>query len=640
LDSVDGIKISEEKMYFKSSMFSHLDLYLFNEGSHLEIYKKLGAHKRAVEEVEGYNFSVWAPNARGVSVVGNLNNWDGRVHKMRCLGDSGIWEIFIPGVKDLSPYKFEIHPEKGELFLKSDPYGSFFETRPANASLTYHSGYVWERPRINPEKIYEHPVAIYEMHLGSWQRRKDGSFPNYREVAEHLIPYLKETGFDWVEFMPLTEHPLDSSWGYQTTGFFAPTSRHGKPDDFRFLVDSLHKNNIGVILDWTPAHFPKDDFGLYLFDGTHLYEHSYPQKRDHPDWKSAIFNYGRYEVSNFLVNSALYWIESYNIDALRIDGVASMLYLDYSRKPDEWMPNIYGGRENIEAVEFLKRLNTVIYNKFPGAFTIAEESTSWPMVSRPVYSGGLGFGFKWNMGWMHDTLYYFSRDPVHRRYHQNTLTFALLYAFSENFILPLSHDEVVYGKKSILSKMPGDRWQKFANLRLLLTYMYCQPGKKMLFMGGEFGQINEWNYDREIDWHLLKKREHQQIKRFVSDLNTVYKNEKPLFEVDFEQSGFEWIDFSDCNSSIISFIRTGKDRKNFIVAVFNFTPVPRHKYRIGIPETGRYKEIFNSDSEFYGGGNIGNLGFVQTENIPSHSRQFSISLTIPPLAGIILKPSQ
>ncbi len=627
------------ELQFKTSLFSDIDLYLFNEGNHLEIYKKLGAHKRVVEGVVGYNFAVWAPNARGVSVVGDFNNWDGRVHKMRCLGNSGIWEIFIPGVKDLSPYKFEIHPEKGKLFLKSDPYGSFFELRPANASLTYNSQYVWESSRINPVDIYSQPVAIYEMHLGSW-RKKDGSFLNYREIADLLIPYLKATGFNWVEFMPLTEHPLDSSWGYQTTGFFAPTSRYGTPDDCRFLIDSLHKNKIGVILDWTPAHFPKDNFGLYLFDGTHLYEHSHPHKRDHPDWKTAIFNYGRYEVSNFLIASALSWIEGYNVDALRIDGVASMLYLDYSRKPGEWIPNIYGGRENIEAVEFLKKLNTVIYNKFPYSFTIAEESTSWPMVSHPVHNGGLGFGFKWNMGWMHDTLYYFSRDPIYRKYHQNTLTFSLLYAFSENFVLPLSHDEVVYGKKSLLSKMPGDEWKKLANLRLLLSYMYCHPGKKLLFMGGEFGQINEWTYNREIEWHLLEKTEHQQIKKFISDLNSLYKSEKALFEVDFQHSGFEWLDFSDWESSIISFIRRSNLKEDFIIAVFNFTPVPRYRYRIGVPTKRNYKEIFNSDSVFYGGSNLGNLGMVQSENFSSHNRPFSISITIPPLACIILKPYQ
>lgn len=630
---------SIEKYYFKESFFGPVDLYLFNEGSHTEIYKKLGAHKRTVDGVCGYNFAVWAPNAVSVSVKGDFNNWDGSKHRMRQLGNSGIWEIFIPEVKDITPYKFEIYTKNNEILLKSDPYGSFFELRPANASLTYHSEYKWETSRIKPADIYKEPVAIYEIHLGSWRRKIDGGFLNYREIAENLVPYLKETNFNWVEFMPVTEHPLDSSWGYQTTGFFAPTSRFGTPDDFRFLVDYLHKNNIGVIIDWTPAHFPKDDFGLYYFDGTHLYEHCYPQKRDHPDWKSAIFNYGRYEVSNFLINSAINWIENYNIDGLRIDAVASMLYLDYSRKEGEWMPNIYGGRENLEAIEFLKRLNTTLYGKFPGCFTIAEESTAWPMVSRPVYAGGLGFGFKWNMGWMHDTLYYFSLDPIYRKYHHNCLTFGLLYAFSENFILPLSHDEVVYGKKSLFSKMPGDNWQKFANLRLLLTYMYCHPGKKLLFMGGEFGQINEWDYNRELDWYLLEREEHRKIKHFVSDLNKLYRKEKPLFEIDFSPDGFEWIDFSDYESSIISFIRKGLKQNDFLIAVFNFTPVPRYNYRIGVPLKTSYKEVFNSDSIFYGGSNTGNFGMVKAEDIVMHNRKFSVNLTLPPLGAIILKPS-
>ncbi|MBN1444634.1 MAG: 1,4-alpha-glucan branching protein GlgB [Candidatus Omnitrophica bacterium] len=624
-------------MHFRESFFSHLDLYLFNEGSHFEIYKKLGAHKRVVYGTAGYNFSVWAPNAESVSVKGNFNGWDGRAHRMRCLGNSGIWEIFIPGVGEYEPYKFEIMNGR-RVMLKSDPYGSFYEVRPSNASLTYNSNYEWKHGRINPKNIYGQPVAIYEMHLGSWRRRKDGFFLNYREISELLIPYLKETGFNWVEFMPVTEHPLDSSWGYQTTGFFAPTSRHGSPDDFRFFIDSLHKNNIGVILDWTPAHFPKDEFGLYYYDGTHLYEHSDPRKRDHPDWKSAIFNYGRHEVGNFLVNSALSWLEDYRIDALRVDGVASMLYLDYSRREGEWISNIYGGRENLEAIELLKKINTAVYNRLPGSFTAAEESTAWPKVSRPVYEGGLGFGFKWNMGWMHDTLKYFSLDPIHRKHHQNSLTFGLLYAFSESFMLPLSHDETVYGKKSLLSKMPGDSWQKFANLRLLLAYMYCYPGKKLLFMGGEFGQISEWNYDRELEWHLLEKDMHRRTKKFVSDLNALYQSEKALFEKDFDDEGFEWIDFSDRDSSIISFMRRGKEKEDFVIAIFNFTPVPRTKYRIGVPADVQYKEIFNSDSKFYGGGNLGNLGAVQPEAASCHNHTFSLSLTIPPLACIILKP--
>ncbi|HPP29858.1 MAG TPA: 1,4-alpha-glucan branching protein GlgB [bacterium] len=630
--------IEKKELYFKESLFGPVDLYLFNEGSHLEIYKKLGAHKRTVDGIEGYNFAVWAPNAVAVSVKGDFNNWDGREHQLRPIGNSGIWEIFIPDVKELTSYKFEIHTKTNQVLLKSDPYGNFFELRPANASITYHSNYIWDTHRINPPDIYREPVAIYEIHLGSWKRRGDGFFLNYREIAEMLVPYLKETGFNWVELLPVTEHPLDSSWGYQTTGFFAPTSRFGNPDDFHFFIDLLHKNNIGIILDWTPAHFPKDDFGLYYFDGTHLYEHCYPQKRDHPDWKSAIFNYGRYEVSNFLINSAVNWIENYNIDGLRVDAVASMLYLDYSRKEGEWMPNIYGGRENLEAIDFLKRFNTTIYGRFPGCFTVAEESTAWPMVSRPVYTGGLGFGFKWNMGWMHDSLYYFSLDPIYRKYHHNCLTFSLLYAFSENFILPLSHDEVVYGKRSLFSKMPGDTWQKFANLRLLFTYMYCHPGKKLLFMGGEFGQISEWNYDGELDWYLLEREEHRKMKNFVSDLNKLYKKERALFEVDFSPDGFEWIDFSDYEGSIVSFIRKSSKKDDFIVAVFNFTPVPRYNYRIGVPVKTDYQELLNSDSTFYGGSNTGNFGMVKAEKIPCHNRPFSINITLPPLAGIILKP--
>ncbi|MCM8808816.1 MAG: 1,4-alpha-glucan branching protein GlgB [Candidatus Omnitrophica bacterium] len=627
-----------EEYYFKESFFGPVDLYLFNEGTHLEIYKKLGAHKRVINGKEGYNFAVWAPNAVEVRLVGDFNHWDGTKHKMKSLGNSGIWEIFIPGINELNCYKFEIHTKNNEIFLKSDPYGSFFELRPKNASITYDSKYVWETERIASPDIYKQPVAIYEMHLGSWKRNKNGSFLNYREIAEILIPYLKEIGFNWVEFLPISEHPLDSSWGYQTTGFFAPTSRYGTPDDFRFLIDCLHKNNIGVIIDWTPAHFPKDDFGLYYFDGTNLYEHCFPQKRDHPDWKTAIFNYGRYEVRNFLINSALNWIENFQIDGIRVDAVASMLYLDYSRKEGEWIPNIYGGKENIEAIEFLKKLNTTIYNKFPNCFTIAEESTAWPMVSKPVYCGGLGFGFKWNMGWMHDTLYYFSLDPIYRKYHHNCLTFSLLYAFSENFILPLSHDEVVYGKKSLLSKMPGDNWQKFANLRLLLTYMYCHPGKKLLFMGGEFGQINEWDYQKELDWYLLEREEHKKTKKFISDLNRLYKEEKAIHEIDFSPEGFEWIDFSDYEKSIISFLRRSIDKDNFIIAIFNFTPIPRFNYRIGVPLKSHYQEIFNSDSNYYGGSNIGNFGIVKVEDIPFHNRPFSISLNLPPLGAIILKP--
>jgi len=633
----DGSSIRQlDPYYFDVSIFTDYDFYLFSQGNHFEIYKKLGAHKRDIEGTLGYNFSVWAPNAKGVSVIGDFNRWDGRIHQMKSTGTSGIWEIFIPGIVENSLYKFEIRTESC-LLVKTDPFGNFFEKRPQNASITYHGTYKWKYEKLCYDNIYAMPVAIYEMHTGSW-KKKNGDFMNYREIAEQLVPYLEETGFNWVEFLPLSEHPLDSSWGYQTTGFFAPTSRHGTPDDFCFLIDQLHKNHIGILLDWTPAHFPKDSFGLYYFDGTHLYEHLDFQKREHPDWQSAIFNYGRYEVSNFLIGSALNWLERYRIDGLRVDAVASMLYLDYSRKKGEWTPNIYGGNENLEAIEFLKKLNSTIYQMAPGSFTVAEESTSWPMVSRPVHTGGLGFGFKWNMGWVHDTLRYFSTDPIYRKYHHNLLTFGILYTFSENFILPFSHDEVVYGKKSLLSKMPGDMWQKIANLRLMLSYMYCYPGKKLLFMGSEFGQINEWNYQTQLDWYLLESLEHARIKKFVYDLNSLYKKESALFEKDFDPEGFCWIDFSDFEQSTVSFIRRASRKEDFIIAVFNFTPVPRFNYRIGVPVKTVYKELFNSDSEFYGGSNIGNFEKVKSEDIPFHSQPYSINITLPPLGALIFKP--
>ena len=638
IESRGGITSVEYDPYsFDSSVFTDYDFYLFAEGNHLEIHRKLGAHRRQVAGIEGFNFSVWAPNARGVSVVGDFNRWDGRIHQMKSTGRSGIWELFVPGMREYCLYKFEIRTGSS-LLVKSDPFGSFFEKRPGNASVTYSSGYRWKNGRIETGDICSRPVAIYEIHAGSWKKKGDG-FIGYREMAGDLPGYLKDTGFNWVEFMPLGEHPLDSSWGYQSTGYFAPTSRHGSPDDFRYLVDSLHEKGIGVIMDWTAAHFPKDSFGLYSFDGTHLFEHFDPRKREHPDWKSAIFNYGRHEVASFLSGSALNWLESYNIDALRVDGVASMLYLDYSRKKGEWIPNEYGGNENIEAVNFLKKLNTAVSERFPDAFTVAEESTSWPMVTGPVKSGGLGFRFKWNMGWMHDTLGYISADPLFRKYRHQMLTFGMLYAYSENFILPFSHDEVVYGKKSLMSKMPGDEWQKFAGLRLLLTYMYCYPGKKLLFMGNEFGQVEEWNHQGQLDWHLLLKSEHAGIKKLVSDLNRIYMEEKALYEADFEQQGFQWIDFSDFEKSAISFIRRGREKNDFLVAAFNFTPVARFDYRIGVPARTDYSEIMNSDSAFYGGGNKGNLNMVKAETIPFHSQPFSARVTLPPLGGIILKPA-
>ena len=634
-------KIFYDPYYFDQSIFGELDLHLFNEGNHLEIYKKLGAIYREVEGIPGFNFSVWAPNAKRVSVVGPFNNWDGRCHQMRVLGSSGIWEIFIPEIEENTFYKFEIKSSNGHIFLKSDPYGKFFELRPKNSSITYKIKYLWENDNWLEERknknIYKEPMSIYEVHLGSW-KRKNGLFFNYRELAYELVNYVKELNFNYLEFLPISEHPLDISWGYQTTGFYAPTSRYGVPDDFCFLVDYCHKNNIGVIIDWTPAHFPKDSFGPYFFDGTHLYEHFDPKKRDHPDWQSAIFNYGRYEVSNFLLGSALNWFDTYHVDGIRIDAVASMLYLDYSRKEGEWIPNKYGGRENLEAIDFLKKLNINIYKKFPYGFTIAEESTAWPMVSSPTYLGGLGFGFKWNLGWMHDTLEYFSKDPIYRKYHHNFLTFSLYYAFSENFILPLSHDEVVHGKGSFLGKMPGDDWQKFANLRLLFGWQFGHPGKKLIFMGGEFGQREEWNCNNQLSWHLIQYPYHKGIMQLIKDLNNIYFKERPLYENEFSSESFQWIDFSDVEKSIVSFIRWDIKKENFIIFIFNFTPVVYKNYRIGVPQFRRYREILNSDSFYYGGSNVGNGGLITSSKIHFHYLPFSIEITLPPLGFLVLKP--
>ncbi len=624
------------------SKMSAFDLYLFSEGTLYRAYEKLGSHLKTVNGKAGVSFAVWAPNATGVSVVGDFNRWDGRKNPMNPVDSSGIWETFVPDLTEGTLYKYEIKTRKGELLLKADPYAFYSETRPKTASIVWDiNRYAWQDSDwMQNRKEKQHlaaPLNIYELHLGSWMRGKENTFLDYRNLAPKLAEYILRMGFSHVELLPFTEHPLDESWGYQTTGYFAPTSRFGTPDDFAYLIDHLHQNGIGVIADWVPAHFPKDGHSLARFDGTALYEHTHPKQSEHKDWGTLIFNYGRYEVANFLINSALFWLDKYHIDGLRVDAVASMLYLNYSKNPGEWIPNRFGGNENLEAISFLKKLNQVIYGYHPDVFTAAEESTSWPMVSRPTYAGGLGFGYKWNMGWMHDSLHYFSRDAVYRKFHQQNLTFALLYAFNENFILPLSHDEVVHGKASLLSRMPGDDWQKFANLRLLLGYMYTQPGKKLLFMGAEIGQWREWDAFSSIDWHLLQYEPHQKLQLFVRDLNLFYRNQTPLYQLDTDPSGFEWIDFNDTEGSIISYQRYGKDRTDSLIVVCNFTPVPRFSYRVGVREPGFYRELFNSDSGYYGGSNLGNSGGLETQKIPSHNRPFSLPLTLPPLATLVLK---
>jgi len=626
-------------------IMSNYDLHLFSEGKNHFVYRRLGSHIMTVDGINGVYFAVWAPNARRVSVVGNFNGWDGRRHPMRVLGSSGVWELFIAGLSDGEIYKFEIKTTDDLVLLKSDPYGFFFEMRPKSATIVHDvDRYQWgdskwidERPGRN---LHHEPVSIYEVHLGSWRRRpeEDQKFLTYRELAHELVGYVKEMGFTHIELLPVAEHPFDGSWGYQVIGYFAPTSRYGNPEDFMYFVDYCHQNGIGVILDWVPGHFPKDAHGLAWFDGTALYEHFDPRVGEHKEWGTLIFNYGRNEVKNFLISNAVFWFEKYHIDGIRVDAVASMLYLDYSRNEGEWLPNRYGGRENLEAIDFIKELNALLYGYFPGIMTVAEESTAWPMVSRPTYLGGLGFGFKWNMGWMHDTLEYISKEAVHRKYHQGGLTFSLLYAFHENFILPLSHDEVVHGKRALLDKMPGDFWQRFANLRALYGYMFGHPGKKLLFMGGEIGQWVEWNCAQSLDWHLLQYEPHQKLQRFVKDINHVYRREPSLFEIDFEYTGFEWIDFHDADNSVMSFLRRGSNPDDILIFVCNFTPVPRFPYRIGVPRSGFYRELINSDSEIYGGGNMGNSGGVLAVDLPWQGRPYSIELTLPGLSVLILKP--
>jgi 1,4-alpha-glucan branching enzyme len=639
----DGKTWEIDDPYRFSPSLGDMDLHLFNEGSHLRLYDILGAHVRTIDGISGVSFAVWAPNARGVSVLGDFNRWDGRLFPMRMMGSSGIWELFVPGLSAGTLYKFEIRTQEGQLRIKTDPLAFSMEIPPAMCARIWDLGqYTWgddqwmeTRSRINWRTS---PMAVYECHLGSFRQVPDeGNRPlTYREIAPYLIEEMKRYGFTHLELMPISEHPFEGSWGYQVTGYYAPTSRYGTPDDFRYLVDACHQAGIGVILDWVPAHFPKDDYSLRWFDGTALYEHADPRKGEHQDWGTLIFNFGRNEVRNFLLANALFWLDQYHIDALRVDAVASMIYLDYSRKEGEWIPNQYGGRENLEAISFLKTLNEKVYALFPGCFTIAEESTDWTGVTAPVYLGGLGFGFKWNMGWMHDTLLYFSKDPIHRCYHHNQLTFSMLYAFSENFILPLSHDEVVHGKGSLLSKMPGDAWQKFANLRTLLAYMYTHPGKKLLFMGTELAMDREWDHDQSLDWHLEDDPRRKGLENYLADLGRLYNEEPALWERDHQPEGFRWIDCQDWQQSVVSFIRRAKE--SWVVVIFNLTPVPRFGYRIGVPQAQAYREAINSDSEWYGGSNQGNLGILTTALVPFHSYGQSLLLTLPPLSCLILKP--
>jgi 1,4-alpha-glucan branching enzyme len=614
-----------------------LDQLLWNQGRHERIYEKLGAHMRELEGVNGVAFAVWAPNALGVSVVGDFNDWDGRLAMMRVLGSSGIWEMFIPELATGLNYKFELRTSENRLLLKADPFAMATQKPPATASRVFQPSYQfgdaeWMESRQHQETLRS-PLSIYEIHLGSWRRvpEEQNRWLTYREIAPLLADYVNDMGFTHVELLPVMEHPFSGSWGYEVTGYFAPSARWGTPDDFRYLVDHMHQRGIGVILDWVPAHFPTDEFALARFDGTALYEHLDPRKGRHPDWDTFIFNYGREEVRNFLTASALHWLLDYHADGLRVDAVASMLYLDYGRKEGQWIPNVYGGRENLEAVAFIKSLNELTYGRAPGGMMIAEESTSWAAVSKPTYVGGLGFGLKWDLGWMHDTLSYFAREPIHRRFHHRELTFGFLYAWSENFILPLSHDEVVHGKASLLSKMPGDRWQQFANLRSLYAYMWARPGKKMLFMGGEFGQWREWNHDESLDWHLTQYDEHRQLQELVRQLNQLYRAEPALWEADSDPAGFHFIDADNADDNVLAFMRTARSNTRRLICVCNFSPVVRYNYRIGVPASGNYREILNTDSEWFGGSNVGNGGSVEAEAMRHHGFDYSLSLTLPPL---------
>jgi len=640
-------KINAQSVRYDISMLTNDDLFLFNEGSHYRLYEKLGAHPITVDGVEGTYFAVWAPNAKQVSVMGEFNGWDKSSHPLDPKGQSGIWEGFIPGVTKGTIYKYYlVSHRRGYRVEKADPFAFYAETPPKTASIAWDLDYSWGdrawMEKRHARNALDAPISIYEVHLGSWQRvpEEGNRYLSYRELAPRLAQHLKQLGFTHVEFLPVMEHPFYGSWGYQLTGYFAPTSRYGTPQDFMYLIDYLHQHDIGVILDWVPSHFPNDEHGLGYFDGTHLYEHGDPRQGIHPDWNSFIFNYGRDEVRSFLLSSALFWLDKYHVDGLRVDAVASMLYLDYGRKEGEWIPNKYGGRENLEAITFLRHFNEVVYQESHDVQTIAEESTAWPMVSRPTYLGGLGFGLKWDMGWMHDTLEYMAKDPIYRKHHHNNLTFRLIYAFFENFVMPLSHDEVVHGKGSLLGKMPGDDWQKFANLRLLLGYMYAQPGKKLLFMGGELGQWREWAHDESLEWHLLDYPPHSGLKQWVEDLNRFYRGQPALYQLDFEQAGFEWIDCNDVEHSVVSFMRKGHSPDDLLVVVCNFTPTTHFNYRIGVPQPGFWRELLNSDANEYGGSGQGSLVRVEAVPIPLHGRPYSLTITLPPLAAVFFKSSQ
>jgi 1,4-alpha-glucan branching enzyme len=640
----EGGTFTVEDPYRFTPTIGDMDLHLIGEGRHEELYEKLGAHVVEHEGARGTAFAVWAPGAKAVSVVGDFNSWDGRLHAMRSMGSGRIWEIFLPGVEPGARYKFEILTRDGDLRLKADPYAQECEAPPETASIVFDSTHEWGDAewltKRGSSNALGEPMSVYEVHLGSWRRDPiDPERPlSYLELADHLSAYVKDMGFTHIELLPVMAHPFSGSWGYQVTGYFAPAAAWGRPDELREFIDHMHRNGVGVILDWVPAHFPRDDFALARFDGSALYEHEDPRRGAHPDWGTLIFNFGRHEVRNFLLASALFWLREYHADGIRVDAVASMLYLDYSREEGEWVPNEFGGREDLDAVSFLKQMNEVLYGREPGTVTAAEESTAWPGVSRPTYVGGLGFGFKWNMGWMHDTLGYFQQDPIYRRYHHHELTFSLMYAFSENFVLPLSHDEVVHGKGSMVGKMPGDRWQRLANLRALYAYMWAHPGKNLLFMGSEFAQEREWSHERSLDWHLLEQRDHAGIQSLVRDLNRAYREEPALWELDSDPSGFWWIEANDASDNVIAFARRSADGERVLVFVANLSPVPRGPFRLGLPRSARWRELVNTDSTFYGGSDVGNLGAIQPEPIPWHDQPFSAEITLPPLAAIWLVP--